>query len=167
MTAHSSSIWPVRRLGRRVVVASLVALLSVACDACGNNAGSQTGETKPSMVGTWRGATTMGCLGLVSDEIIFEANGKFSRLTTSSQVNCVPGSLMVRTTGNYEVDSTLGVINLTNIDTEPKEQCLPGGGCQPITNVTSDTIRYTMPDSNTLMLSCGSGCVITYARVSP
>lgn len=166
MTAYSGGIRPVRLLGARVVVASLVVLLFVACDAGGNNAGGQAGVTKPSVVGTWRGATTMGCLGTVSDEIIFEADGKFSRLTASSQVNCVPASLMVRTTGNYEVDSTLGVIKLTNIDTEPKEQCLPGGGCQPIANVTSDTLQYTMPDSNTLTLSCGSGCVITYSRVS-
>jgi len=106
----------------------------------------------------------MGCLGTVSDEMIFKADGTFSRLTASSQVNCMPATLMVRTTGKYEVDSNQGVIRLSDIDTEPKEQCLPGGGCQPIAAVKSDTLEYTMPDSNTLTLSCGSGCTITYTR---
>jgi hypothetical protein len=139
-------------------------LVGAALGACG---GTPDDNGAPSVVGTWRGSTTMGCLGQVSDEVIFKADGTFSRLTTSSQVNCVPGTLMVRTTGDYEVDEGNGVIRLSNIDTEPKEQCLPPTGCQPVHAVTSDTLTYTMPDDNTLTLSCGPGCVITYSRASP
>jgi len=154
---RSSSI----RLFSLLVAAVLVGATLAACGGTSQDNGA------PSIVGTWRGSTTMGCLGQVSDEVIFKADGTFSRLTTSSQVNCVPGTLMVRTTGDYEVDASNGVIRLTNIDTEPKEQCLPPTGCQPVHAVTSDTLTYTMPDDNTLTLSCGPGCVITYSRASP
>ena len=161
MTAASGRRWPALRWGLVLVGVCVVALVSVACGGGGGDGGN---ETNPTVVGTWRGETTMGCLGTVSDEMIFKADGTFSRLTTSSQVNCVPGTLMVRTTGKYEADYNQGVIRLRDIDTEPKEQCLPGGGCQPIAAVKSDTLDYTMPDSNTLTLSCGSGCTITYTR---
>ena len=144
-------------------------LLAVGLAACGeeaNDGGNHGGgnEAKPTLVGTWRGSTTYDCLGQLSDEMIFMGDGTFSRLTTSSQVNCVPATLMVRTTGDYQVDEAQHVIRLTNIDTEPKEQCLPGGGCVPVHSVTSDTIDYTMPDAHTLTLSCGSGCTIEYTK---
>jgi hypothetical protein len=163
VTVASDSARPLRP-ALAIVAACLMAIAFAACGGGNGNGGNGGGQSNP-IFGTWRGATNMGCLGRVSDEIIFKPDGTFSRLTTSSEVNCISASLMVRTTGNYEVDSTHGVINLTNIDTEPKQQCLPGGGCQTLATVTSDTLQYTMPDSNTLSLSCGPGCTITYSKV--
>lgn len=143
-----------------VTLVGVGALLS----ACSGGIGPGETNQTTSIVGEWRGATTIGCLGEVDDDIVFKPDGRFSRLTTSSEVNCVPYTLMVHTTGNYEVEPSIAVINLTNIDTEPKQQCLPGG-CQPIATVTADALDYTLPDSNTLTLSCGPSCVTTYHRV--
>jgi len=147
-------------------------VLAIALGGCaadegaGGNGTTANSEGTLTVVGTWRGSTNYDCLGQLSDEMIFKGDGHFSRLTTSTQVNCVPATLMVRTTGDYEVDPNLNVIRLTHIDTEPKEQCLPGGGCVPVRSVDSDTLTYSMPDSNSLTLSCGSGCSIEYARAS-
>jgi hypothetical protein len=147
--------------GRLLVAALLLALATAACDG---NAGGGNNSNQPTLVGTWRGSTTYDCLGQLTDEMIFKDDGTFSRLTSSTQVNCIPSTVMVRTTGDYEVDENLHVIRLSNIDTEPKEQCLPGDGCVPVHSVTTDTITYTMPDSNSLTMSCGSGCSIEYTK---
>ena len=155
------------RPGTRSIVA--LALLVLTTGACGDTGGDGNGNTdvnpNQSVVGSWRGATTMGCFGEVSVEFVFSPNGTYSELTAFNELNCVPTSGLIHNTGNYEVVPSLGVIKLTNIDTEPKEQCLPGGGCVPLATVTSDALAYTMPDSNTLTLSCGHGCVITHTRV--
>jgi hypothetical protein len=133
------------------------AAIAIALASCNLVTDTGTGGNAPTVVGTWRGSATLGCLGQVSDEMIFMADGTFSRLTTSSEANCVPYVLAVRTTGDFTVHADLAVIELTNIKQDPQQQ--PA--------ITSDTLSYTMPSANALTLSCGHGCTLSYAKVSP
>jgi hypothetical protein len=98
----------------------------------------------------------------MSVQMLFNPNGAYSQLTECSGVSG-QATYALRITGNYRIDANLGVIRLTNLQSDPARQ--PNG--QPYLASDSETDNYTLRDANALTISnsvCGSACTITYTR---
>jgi hypothetical protein len=118
------------------------------------------------ITGTWDGQTDISGLGHLTVQTIFQSDGTYSQITQASGVNG-PATYAVRYTGDYKVDSALGVIELSNMKSDPTEQCLAPSGCHPILSATSETDNFTIDGAGDLTISnsaCGQTCTITYTK---
>ncbi len=108
-----------------------------------------------SLVGTWRGSVMVNGAVMVSS-LVLEGNGRFNELDRA-------GSLMSEQTGTWQIVG--GLLHLTVLDWQPKEQCLPTTGCLPIRQPPGSLYRVQWLSANVIRCQdVNFGGSITYYR---
>lgn len=109
-----------------------------------------------SFVGTWRGAVFVRGMPFTSS-LVLEGDGRFNELDRS-------GTLMTEQTGTWQV--VQGMLHLTVLDWEPKEQCLPTTGCVAVLRPPGSLYRVQWLSANEIRCQdVNLGGYITYQRV--